>query len=212
MEDSRHDLSNRSDAVGKVLLAGERRETTIGGRPRRGQVQKMPDEALPDRCEGVTRELLEDIIQTADRFLGEHTGHSRVLADGALHSQDIHEIHRTVSQRLYEDRCGTGDQRRRTEHVTASNVADGDLAAVAGEHVHAEKPSHHDPEALGVRLLVDGCACGDIELTAGGREMLHGLDRQGSPMTLTQQGDRLILRPYRHSNTTVRSNGVNPVR
>ena len=128
--------------------------------------------------EGVSRELFEDIVQTADGLLGEHPGHSRVLARDALHLQEIHEIHRAVRQCLHEDRRRAGDERGRTEQTTRPNVADGDLTAVAREHVDTEKPLDDYPEALGIGLLVDGRACGYIELTAGGRETLHRLDGQ----------------------------------
>ena len=61
MEDARHDLPDGSNAVGKVLLADERRKPPVAGWPRRGQIQEMPDDALPDGCEGVSSELFEDI-------------------------------------------------------------------------------------------------------------------------------------------------------
>jgi hypothetical protein len=136
----------------------------------------MADYALPDSCEGVSRELFEDIVQTADGLLGEHPGHGRILSGEALHPRDVHEVHRAVRQCLHEDRRRTRDERGRTEQVAAPNVADRDLAAVAREHVHAEQPSDEYPEALCIRLFVDGHAHGNVELPAGGRETLHRLD------------------------------------
>ena len=178
MEDARDDLSNRSNAVGELLLVDEGCEAPVTSRSRRGQIQQVANDALPNGRKRVSSKFFEDVVQTVDRFLGKDPGHGGVLSGYALHSRHVHEVRDAISQRLYEDRRRTADECGRTQQAADANVADGDLTAVARVHVHAEQPSNDDPEALYLRFGVDRGACRDIRKGAARRETLHGVCRQ----------------------------------
>jgi hypothetical protein len=72
-----------------------------------------------------------------------------------------------MSATLRTDECG------RTEQAAAPDVADRDLTAVAGVHVHAEKPANDHPETFRLRLGIHRDACEDLDQPANRRERRH---------------------------------------
>ncbi len=148
MEDARHDLSNRSNAVGELLLVDEGCEAPITSRSRGGQIQQMANDALPNRGKGVSSEFFEDVVQAVNAFFGKDPGHSGVFSGYALHARHVHEVHRAICQRLHEHGRGTADECGRTQQAARPNVPDGDLTAVARVHVDAKQSSDDDPNAL----------------------------------------------------------------
>ena len=178
MEDARHDLANRADAVGEFLLVDHSRETPVAGWPGRRQIQEMSDNALPNARERIARELFEHIVQAMNTFFGQDQRHGRVLLGQAFHPRHVHEVDRAVSQRLHEYGSRPPNERGRTEQAAAPNVAHRHLAAVTGVHIYTEKPTNHDREPFRIGLGVDRGATEDIEGLAIGREPFHGVDGQ----------------------------------
>ena len=61
-------------------------------------------------------------------------------AGSALYSIDVEEKGAAVRYRLHEHGCRPANQCRHAQQIAGSNVADRDLAAVSGVHVHAQQP------------------------------------------------------------------------
>jgi hypothetical protein len=70
-ENSGHNFADRPHAVGEILLTHEGRQTTDWPRSSRCQIEKMASNSLANRSERVACELLEDVVEAMDRFLGE---------------------------------------------------------------------------------------------------------------------------------------------
>src|SRR5215207_4619023 len=122
----------------------------------------MPDDPLANSRERISCELLENIVQTVDRFLSEDPGDRRVRPREVLYARRVHEVHSAVGHRLHTNRRRTADERRRTEQTAPANIADRDLATVAGVHVDAEKALDDDADALLIGLGIDGQPCREI--------------------------------------------------
>jgi hypothetical protein len=62
-KDAGHDLSDRSDRIGKLLLRHPCHQAALGTLLRGGQIQQMPSHPLLHRTKGVDRRLLQRLVQ-----------------------------------------------------------------------------------------------------------------------------------------------------
>ena len=114
----------------------------------------MACDALPNRREGVSRELFEHVVQAMNRLLCERPRHRRIMVSRSFHASDIEEERGAGRHGLHEYRRGPPDERRNPQQSTGPYVSNGDLAAVAGIHIHAKQPLENDGQSFSVRFGV----------------------------------------------------------
>lgn len=77
-ERSRHDLSDRPDRVGQLLLGDPGNQTALRSRLHGREIQQVRGDALLDRAERVDRRLLEGVVQPVAQLLGQRERDPRV--------------------------------------------------------------------------------------------------------------------------------------
>ena len=180
-ENARDHFADGTDAVREILLIDQRGERAAGFPTRSREVEEVARDALADRRECVSGELLEHVVQPMGRFHGECPSERRVGERRAFDRRDVEEERRTGRHCLHEHRRGARNQRRYTEQITCSNIPHGDLAPVTRVHVNAQEAQRDDGQCLGVGLGIHGMTGGKFYAASAFDQRLNPFRRHRRP-------------------------------
>jgi hypothetical protein len=153
-EDAGYHFSHRPDTVREILLTHQHRESAAPRWTRCGEVEQMARDTLANGRERVARELFKRVIQSVHRLLRECPRERCVLVCRSFHTTHIEEERGAGRHGLHKHRRRPANERRNTKQVTGPYIPNGDLPAVAGMHVNAEKALQNDRQSFRVGFRV----------------------------------------------------------
>jgi pimeloyl-ACP methyl ester carboxylesterase len=145
-----HDLTDRSDGAGDVLVAGGRDVTARRGR---GHVEQVPRDAAADGREHVVRQALLDVEQGPGHLLGHGPGQLAVTLRAGPEGLRRHSHHPGRDHSLGGGRGDLGDHRGQPEDVAPACVPEGDLPPGPGRAVDPDQAVQDEDQVSGADLL-----------------------------------------------------------
>jgi polyisoprenoid-binding protein YceI len=186
-EDSRDHFSNRPHTVREILLIDERGQRAARSRTGCREVEEMPCHALSDRRKRVSGELFEDIVQPMNRLFRERPRHGCIAARRSFHSPDIEEKRCGGCDGLHKHRRGSANECRHTQEIARPYIPHGDLAPVAGMHVHAKQTLQDDGQSLRGRFGVHGLSGWEFDDPSTVDQRFDRCNRDRSPTSASEQ-------------------------